>query len=391
MYLTREQLNALPVSAKVQVEAVASSASRRSAPQSAASSVSSLPTSLPSLLPRVLPQSVHVVTFATHVKPSLKKLTSRCKKLGFIPHVIGLGTSWIGFGDRMKKYCAFISDMLKSSSELKGVKKSDSVGCSSDDLVILVDGYDIVPFGTSTEVIDSFKRYNVEVLISAEGNCVPYMLPGADPLSLYPPCPIGRPFLNAGGIVGKAAALASFLNDVIITTQLADDGDDQAALTQYYIKHVHRFNKMQIENGGVPLNCANFPVPCGTSKAINVCLDSYCHVFQCTEFDEDSLEPKPKMGPFGRYHNTKTNSYPVFLHLAGRPAMLNLQRVYQCHRLFGPREMLEIICKGIHEESGGDLLLEKLQGYAGKKGDEISKHVAVGIKVARRGGRSPDY
>jgi len=45
--------------------------------------------------------------------------------------------------------------------------------------------------------------------------------------------------------------------------------------------------------------------------------------------------------------NKRTRTYPCFIHLPGKPALLNLTRVLECKSLFDPRELLEAICKGL--------------------------------------------
>jgi len=93
--------------------------------------------------------------------------------------------------------------------------------------------------------------------------------------------------------------------------------------------------------------------------AIKVCLDTNCQVFQNSEFNEVFLQPVPQMGRCGRYFNRRTKTYPCFIHLPGKPALLNLTRVLECKSLFDPRELLEAICKG--------LTLEKLSLGKGVK------------------------
>jgi hypothetical protein len=386
-----------------------------------------------------------LLTFATHQKGALSALVERGKAVGFLVQVIGVGTTWRGFGWRMKSYYQQILKMLRSSTP----------ACRPDDLIILVDGYDVVPFGTPSDVLDGFQRYGTDVLFSAESNCTPYMLPpGEDPFKLYLPQNCDHPFLNAGGIVGRASPLALFLGDVIKSRKIQDDDDDQAAFTRYYLSHLQIHAKRRETAGLLPIRDAGHPIVCvvessdnapnwkydtqdldlaltvtelsGTKKstAIKLSLDTNCQVFQCSEFDEQFLLPRPQMGRYGRYWNSRTKTYPSFFHLPGKPAMLNLTRVLECKSLFDPRELLEAICKGASSEkrssegsssvsisraeikqrfssthvrhdfpkekssttepkssSDDQDPIEKLESYVTKYGDEASKHIAAGMKI----------
>jgi hypothetical protein len=363
---------------------------------------------------------VILLTYATHSKFALESLVKRGKSLGFFVEVIGMGTPWKGFGHRLKSYHAYIKGMLGMNASPSETKKTPD--WSQNDIVILVDGYDVIPFGTPAEAIDSLRRYGVDVLISAEGNCAPYMIPGRNACDLYLPSPTKRPFLNAGGIIGKAGALCTLFEDIITCRHVADTDDDQAILTQYYLSHLHYENHRRHKSGLPPLPSANYPVTCGLGKhgleligdskassnpistgnhkktnvgAVKVSLDTFCEVFQCTEFQEDVLLPLPAKGEFGRYQNLKTNSYPIFLHLPGRPALLNLTRAYECRRLLLPRELLEAICKGLavdasrKKESSKEDPIEYLEGLVTRHGEEARLHLEAGFTIIRESTSKP--
>jgi hypothetical protein len=314
---------------------------------------------------RVTP--VHVLTFATHQKGTLPTLVERAKAGGFKPKIIGMGSKWRGFGWRLKSYHQQILKMLREEGKQGGMKPND--------LVVLVDGYDVIPLGTASNFVDGFQRYHTDVLISAESNCTPYMLPsGTDPFKVYLPHCRDTPFINAGMIGGKAHALASFLGDLIQSRKVQDDDDDQAAITQYYLEQLRRHKKRREDASLPPLREADHPVVCVVESSsfgsleksddldldlarpelsktsltiIKVCLDTNCQVFQNSEFNEAFLEPCSQMGLYGRYLNKRTRTYPCFIHLPGKPALLNLTRVLECKSLFDPRELLEAICKGL--------------------------------------------
>jgi hypothetical protein len=173
---------------------------------------------------------------------------------------------------------------------------------------------------------------------------------------------------------GKAHALASFLGDLIQSRKVQDNDDDQATITQYYLEHLKRHKTRREKVSLPPIREADHPIVCVVESssfseleksddldlslvlpelskksltAIKVCLDTNCQVFQNSEFNEAFLEPCPQMGLYGRYLNTRTKTYPCFIHLPGKPALLNLTRVLECKSLFDPRELLEAICKGL--------------------------------------------
>jgi len=189
--------------------------------------------------------------------------------------------------------------------------------CGPNDLVILVDGYDVIPIGTASNFVDGFQRYHTDVLISAESNCTPYMLPtGTDPFKVYLPHCRDTPFINAGMIGGKAHALASFLGDLIQTRKIQDSDDDQAAITQYYLEHLRRHRKRREDASLPPFREADQTVVCVVESssfgemeksddlnldlvrpeltkksltAIKVCLDTNCHCFKIQNSMKRSL------------------------------------------------------------------------------------------------------
>jgi len=368
---------------------------------------------------KVVPSvSVHLVTFATHQADGLTVLVERTKKNGFIVQVIGMGTQWRGFGARLKAYYQQVIKMLQNGA--KGERGPDA--CGPTDLVVLVDGYDVIPLGTPVEVVDAFQRHNTDVLVSSEANCVPYMLPpGQDPFKLYLPH-IDHPFLNAGGVVGRADAVSYYLGDIILTRNIQDNDDDQAAMTQYYLHHL-AIHKERREKGGLaPISGADHAIVVvmekskdwdtelqqpksdldlaasasevssakKPSRALKLALDVRCLIFQCSIFDESVLKPRPKLGSHGRYLNTRTNTHPVFMHLPGKAAMLLFHRVIECKSLYDPRELLECICKGVstkpkepQEEKSGKAKdpIEKLEEFVIEYGEECSGHIATGMRV----------
>jgi hypothetical protein len=266
---------------------------------------------------------VHVLTFATHQKGALSILVDRAKSGGFKPKVIGMGTQWRGFGWRLKSYQQQIIKMLR-----RGLSGEEKEACGPNDLIILVDGYDVIPIGTASNFVDGFQRYHTDVLISAESNCTPYMLPsGTDPFKVYLPHCRDTPFINAGMIGGKARALALFLGDLIQSRKVQDNDDDQAAITQYYLDHL-KTHKTRRERASLPpIREADHPIVCVVENTlsltssesslksssssmddldldlalpeltkpslttIKVCLDTNCQVFQNSELMKHFFSP----------------------------------------------------------------------------------------------------
>lgn len=177
-------------------------------------------------------------------------------------------TKWNGFFDK-------VHNMLKVVQNL-----------SDTDIVVFVDGFDVLAIGELEEIQTKFLDADCEILFGAELNCWP-----GDYLGRFPN--VGSKnnyrFLNSGGFIGyKRAVLDLYtwksLEEIAYICKTC--GGDQGYFIEYFM--------------------ANFGVK-------NMKLDSECQIFQ-NMFSVDWNEIYIKNG---RVVNSVIGSKPCFLHFNG--------------------------------------------------------------------------
>lgn len=87
--------------------------------------------------------------------------------------------------------------------------------------------YDVIFLGSLDEIVDRFKLTDARVMFSAEGNC----WPDKSLADKYPDVSRGKRFLNSGGIIGYAADLY----EIVTTSEIKDQDDDQLFYTKIYL------------------------------------------------------------------------------------------------------------------------------------------------------------
>jgi uncharacterized membrane protein len=151
-----------------------------------------------------------VVTVATDSVAYFPNLVEQCDRLGLELRVLGFGQKWKGFQWRFQLMREFLS------------------GLAADEVVVFVDGYDVLPLRGPKAIMDAFLEAQTPVLLSVEhrvnflnwwlyrktfGNCRGLQL-------------------NAGMYMGYAHALLKLYDEICTTTDCAVlDQDDQTLLS----------------------------------------------------------------------------------------------------------------------------------------------------------------
>tara|TARA_B100000900_G_C20595564_1_gene723264 strand:+ start:3097 stop:3879 length:783 start_codon:yes stop_codon:yes gene_type:complete len=155
-----------------------------------------------------------------------------------------------------------------------------------NDILLFIDCYDIMINSNMDEIINKFKSFNCNLLISAELVCFPDYL--QDKMDKTPPFNIKNKYPNAGGYIGYVKDVKKMMNwkDEEVKKAMCEKGTDQAYVINYYCE-----------------NCNNE----------NIKLDTNAEIFQsfhAVSWQEFEIKN-------GRVHNTVLKTTPCFLHFNG--------------------------------------------------------------------------
>lgn len=187
---------------------------------------------------------------------------------------------WSGYMDKITNIISLIKDIPE------------------DDIVCVVDAYDVVSFSDKGEIFRKFKETDCRILISSELNLYPEKYrPYYDRIynnrttspsrSLYN-------YVNSGGYVGYKSALMEMFSwkSIDEIRAICDDGGDQNYFTEYFINNIDTVSSI------------------GNSQ---VKLDTKQSIFQSmykVEYDEFEFMS-------GRLFNKVLKTFPCFAHFNG--------------------------------------------------------------------------
>jgi len=277
---------------------------------------------------------LHIVTHGTD-ESKMAYLNAPVKNLASRP--------WSGFKDKLLAMREFLATL------------------PSSDVVCFVDGYDVTCFDCERDgmgdVLEKFKRMNVDVLASAETSCYPW----SHVQPLYPSTTSIYRYLNSGGYMGYVAALQQ-----VLSRDMSACPCDQGYMTYYYLNHVHDKNatfKMDLDRGCVIFQSA-YAIP-------------WSHFLMRD----------------GRLYNKVTCTWPHFLHYNGQQHLMKgggslMPIVYALAKERGTKELgeyeklHEVVC----DEQGNALgALGALSPLAApSKGRRDAEIVALATERARR-------
>ena len=203
-----------------------------------------------------------VVTVASDITKA-QTLIKSAKANGIQLTVLGRGHPWEG------------GDMSSTGGGQKvNELKNYLAKCQDDQLVLFVDGYDVLINDSLEEIIERFKSFECDVVFAAERTCWPH----DDELyrkQLDVQTLSGYPFLNSGCFIGYARVLKE------ITDFIEPSSDDQ----QYYQRQY-------------------------VSGNWNIKLDHEAYVFICLA----GTSPYTSIKENGQLLNSETNCCPCILH-----------------------------------------------------------------------------
>jgi hypothetical protein len=119
--------------------------------------------------------------------------------------------------------------------KLKAIMKTIKY-IADDDIICVIDGYDMLANAGSDEIVRKFKEYNCDILFGSELNCWP-----GEYLSRYPDLGVktGYKYVNGGGFMGYAHALKKYYTwkTIDIVEEICKNGTDQAYMAEFVFAH----------------------------------------------------------------------------------------------------------------------------------------------------------
>lgn len=158
---------------------------------------------------------LHVFTAASHNKQQLKQLVNSCEKNGMEVDIAGIGLPYKGNGLKL----IYLKQYLKKIPD--------------NDLVMLLDAYDVVVQADKATIIKKFLDIGADFVIAAECHCSP--VPKLK--KFYPESPTKFKYINAGTHIGYAWFLKKLVQELSPIAYTSD----QAQITRYFLKHKDLF------------------------------------------------------------------------------------------------------------------------------------------------------
>ena len=204
-----------------------------------------------------------VITVGTD-KDKLKHLLKSTEKFNI--NILNLGQDVVWNGGTM--------DGPGGGQKLNLVKQYlNKSSLRDDDIVLFVDGYDVIFNDDLETIVSRYKEFNTDILFAAEKECwpVPSMA------NLFPKSETEYRFLNSGCYIGTKKAITVLLSDTI-----QDGEDDQLYLQKRFL----------------------------STSPTKIKLDHENYIFQCISKSFDEI----KIRDNGQLINNSTRACPCILH-----------------------------------------------------------------------------
>jgi GR25 family glycosyltransferase involved in LPS biosynthesis len=224
-----------------------------------------------------------VVTVATDLEKA-KQLTTSAEKFKIKLKILGSNVDWNGGDIKNGPGGGMKINLLRN--ELKNYK--------DDDVVMFVDGYDVIINELETDILDRYLSFHCKVLFAAEKVC----WPNRNLESEFPQPVNGYRYLNSGCFIGVVSELKKIIMD-----NLNDTDDDQLYFQKKYL-----------------------------SKKYDIKLDHEGYVFQCISMVEDKIG----LNKHNQFVNSETRCTGVVLHgNGGQKAKNKFDSIYEA--LYPPK------------------------------------------------------
>lgn len=183
------------------------------------------------LKPLTSNNKLNIITVATDDNELLERFKKSCDIYNLKYKILGLNEKWTG--GNMKKG-------LGGGMKIN-LLKNEIINYNDNDIILFTDSYDVIFLAYEDEILLKFKKFNCDLLFSAETVCWP-----VKNMNIYFNSDSIYKYLNSGGFIGYAKTIKN-----ILKKKCEDTDDDQL----YY-------QKIYINNNN------------------NIKLDNYCDIFQ---------------------------------------------------------------------------------------------------------------
>lgn len=156
--------------------------------------------------------ALHICTVATQQTQGVDQLLHSCKVRDVNITILGMGTPFKGLSEKLihvQKYIQTLPD---------------------EDVVLFVDGYDVLILATEKEILKKFLKMNKPFIISVEKFCYPFPKRAAD----FPESPTSYKYINSGSYMGYVGHLKKIFSEI---SPIRARDDDQGLLTLHFFKH----------------------------------------------------------------------------------------------------------------------------------------------------------
>lgn len=133
---------------------------------------------------------MYICTVATQSERYFPVLLASCKRFGIELHALGWGEKWQGYAWKLRKMLDFLQLV------------------EQDDVVMFVDGYDVIILQNATVMEQRFKAMNVQMLVAMDGNHPSHV---CDYFRKYIFHCVNGVYINTGTYIGYAGYLKHFL------------------------------------------------------------------------------------------------------------------------------------------------------------------------------------
>ena len=271
----------------------------------------------------------YVYTVATDLEKA-KQLTSSAKHNRIKVKVLGAKEEWKG-GD--------VKNNPGGGMKINLLKK-ELYKHKDDDVILFVDGYDVLFNDTLDNIIQTYLSFHSRVIFAAEKNC----WPDKTMKDSFVGTEHGNNYLNSGCYIGVVSELKK-----ILAEEIQDSDDDQLYFQKQYL-----------------------------SCQFDMTLDAHTKLFQCVAQDEDNIKITDDL----KIQNTETGNCPKILHgNGGEYSKEKFDNSY--YILFQPivNEVHRFVCDGTIKLIGPDILITKFMTK-----DMCDDIIAVAEKYAKQNG-----
>lgn len=133
---------------------------------------------------------MYICTVATQSERYFPVLLASCRRFGIELHALGWGEKWQGYAWKLRKMLDFLQLV------------------EADDVVMFVDGYDVIILQDATVTEQRFKAMNVQMLVAVDGDHPSYV---CDSFRKYIFHRVNGMYINTGTYIGYAGYLKHFL------------------------------------------------------------------------------------------------------------------------------------------------------------------------------------